>query len=95
MSPKIAIPAIAAIIACAPLPAQSDFEYNLSSRKGNKIVLLGDWKAPDLSKWKETLDSEGIFGHGFQLLTRDKLIDNSSAQISPCERGTSRHSSNG
>ena len=76
MHPRTAIPAIAAIIACAPLSAQSVFEYSLNSYKGNKIVLLGDWKAPDLSKWKETLDSEAIYGHGFQLLTRDRLMGN-------------------
>ncbi|MDR2560157.1 MAG: hypothetical protein LBC63_00070 [Holophagales bacterium] len=78
MNPRIAIPAIVAMIASVPLSAQSDFEYSLNSYKGNKIVLLGQWSGADLSKWKEVLDSDAIYGHGFQLLTRDRLIKNNS-----------------
>jgi pentatricopeptide repeat protein len=78
MDTRIAVFTIVSIIASVPLSAQSDFEYSLSSHKGNKIVLLGQWSGADLSKWKEVLDSDAIYGHGFQMLTRDRLIKNNS-----------------
>ena len=74
MNSRTAIPAIVSMALFTPLLAQSDFEHSLNSHKGNKILLLGEWKAPDLAKWKDTLDSEAIYGHGFLLLTRDRLM---------------------
>ncbi|MDR2560766.1 MAG: hypothetical protein LBC63_03215 [Holophagales bacterium] len=62
-------------IALAPLLfSQTDFDVNIARYKGNKIVLLGEWKPDDIAKWNQTLGSDEIFGHGFILLDRAKLV---------------------
>jgi len=62
-----------------PLVAQTDFEYALSKHKGNKIVLLGEWGAAEMGKWRATLDAAGVFEHGFALLSRSSMAASSDA----------------
>jgi len=73
MDIKSILPAIISTALCLPLFSQTDFEYELTRHKGNKIVLLGDWKTEDNNKWKEVIDSDGIYEHGFTLLDRSNL----------------------
>ena len=82
MSTNIFVPAIVSMALVLPLSAQSDFEYNLARRKGNKIVLLGQASANDLGKWRQVIDSDEIFGHGFTLLNRQALVSNTLFGIS-------------
>ena len=70
---RLSSPAILLSAICLPLLAQTGFEYALSRQKGNKIILLGEWRAEEISKWKATLDANGIFEHGFSLLSRGNL----------------------
>jgi len=66
--------AVLASVAIGPaLFSQTDFDVGLAMHKGNKIVLLGEWKPDDLAKWNQTLGSDEIFGHGFTLLDRVEL----------------------
>ena len=73
MDKRYILPVIAPMASCLPLSSQTDFEYNLTRHKGNKIVLLGDWKAADAGKWKDVIDSDNIYGHSFTLLNRNNL----------------------
>jgi len=66
--------AVLALVAISPaLFSQTDFDVAIARHKGNKIVLLGEWKPDDIAKWNQTLGSDEIFGHGFTLLDRSKL----------------------
>jgi pentatricopeptide repeat protein len=58
---------------CLPLHSQSDFENSLARFKGNKIILLGAQNAADSGKWKQIIEADGIFEHGFTLLNRESL----------------------
>ena len=58
-----------------PLFSQTDMEYALTRYKGNKIVLLGEWKPDDVGKWGDAIDSGGIFEHGFILLDRARIAE--------------------
>ena len=64
-----------AMVCSSPLFSQTDFEHNLTKTKGNKIVLLGNQKAGDVGKWKDVIDSEGVYEHGFTLLNRASFLD--------------------
>ena len=55
--------------------SQSDFEHNLSKNNANKIILLGEWKAGDIGKWGQIINSEGIYEYGFALLSRGSFLD--------------------
>jgi len=68
--------AIVLLFGVLPALPQSDFEYVLSRHKGNKIVLLGNWNANDVAKWKQLIDSNEIYAHGFALLDRDTFDHN-------------------
>ncbi|MDR2697425.1 MAG: hypothetical protein LBB40_02995 [Holophagales bacterium] len=70
MRKKLTLPAIVTILLNVPLLSQTDFEYNLTRHKGNKIVLLGNWKTADTGKWKRVIDSDGIYEHGFKALSQ-------------------------
>jgi len=66
----------AALTSVAISPAlfsQTDFDVAIARHKGNKIVLLGEWKPDDIAKWNQTLGSDEIFGHSFTLLDRAKF----------------------
>ncbi|MDR2561412.1 MAG: hypothetical protein LBC63_06560 [Holophagales bacterium] len=76
---KLFIPAIISIALAIPLLSQSDMEYALSMQKGNKILLLGEWKVEDSAKWKQLIGSDEIYGHGFNLLGRESF-KNASGQ---------------
>jgi hypothetical protein len=65
-----------------PLLSQSDTEYALSMQKGNKILLLGEWKAEDSAKWKQLIGSDEIYGHGFNLLGRESFKNVSRQSVS-------------
>jgi len=55
--------------------SQTDFEYNLLRTNSNKIILLGDWNPRDISKWRDVIDSDGVFEHGFVLVNRALFSD--------------------
>ena len=65
---KLIVSAIISMLFAIPLLSQSDMEYALSRQKGNKIVLIGEWKAEDSAKWKQLVGSDEIYGHGFTIL---------------------------
>jgi hypothetical protein len=56
-----------------PLYSQSDFEYAISRHKGNKIVLLGAQNTNEIGKWRQTIDADGIYEHGFLMLSSENL----------------------
>jgi len=58
------------ILVAVPLRAQSPFEYRLSVPRANKVVLLGEQKAQETDKWKQVIDSDGVYEYGFVLLNR-------------------------
>jgi len=66
----------AIVIFCSTISVlpQSDMEYALSRQKGNKIVLLGEWSADNLAKWKTLIGSQEIYGHGFALLDCGAIV---------------------
>ncbi|MCL1894353.1 MAG: hypothetical protein FWG02_08995 [Holophagaceae bacterium] len=70
---KFLLPAIISSAFAIPLSSQTDMEYNLARFKGNKIVLLGEWKTDDINLWNQIINADGIYGHGFLLLDRTKL----------------------
>jgi hypothetical protein len=74
---KLFVPAIISVVFAIPLLSQSDMEYALSRQKGNKIVLLGEWKAEDSAKWKQLVGSDEMYGHGFNLLGRESFKNDS------------------
>jgi hypothetical protein len=49
-------------------------EYELVSRKGNKVVLLGEWRPSEIRIWKEVIDSDDIYEHDFILLDPNREI---------------------
>jgi len=79
MTIRLSTPAILLSALCLPLAAQTNFEYVLSKHKGNKIVLLGEWRAEDIGKWKAMLDAAGIYEHGFSLLSRGSLSESADS----------------
>jgi len=68
------LPAIIAIFNMA-LSAQTDFDYQLTRQQVNKVILIGDWKPDEISMWKQLIDSEGIYQHGFVIFDRVGLTD--------------------
>ncbi|MDR0499275.1 MAG: hypothetical protein LBH03_06050 [Holophagales bacterium] len=64
---------------CNFLSAQSVFDHTLARHKGNKIVLLGEWRAADTAKWREVIDADGVYEHGFLLVDRQRLMSGSIA----------------
>jgi len=74
MHKSIVLSAIVSMVLALPLFSQSDYEYNITRHRGNKIVLLGKWSAADTVKWKQIIDSDGIYEHGFVLLERSALL---------------------
>jgi len=71
----ILIPSITLALSL-PLVSQSDYDYGLTKHKGNKIILLGTWNPRDVDKWNKTINADGIYEHGFILLNREKILDN-------------------
>jgi hypothetical protein len=67
------IHAVISVVLGAPLLSQEP-EYNLQRFSGNKVVLLGEWKAEDRDKWTEVAKTAGIYEHGFILLDRQRLM---------------------
>jgi hypothetical protein len=65
--------ALASVAIGPALFSQTDFDVSIAKHKGNKIVLLGEWKPDDLAKWNQTLGYDEILGHGFILLDRSKF----------------------
>jgi len=57
---KLIVSAIISMLFAIPLLSQSDMEYALSMQKGNKIVLLGEWKAEYSANWKQLIGSDDI-----------------------------------
>jgi tetratricopeptide (TPR) repeat protein len=43
----------------------------LSAFSGNKVVLVGEWKSEDISKWNNIIDSADLSGYGIMLLGRN------------------------
>lgn len=70
---KFAVPFLVFSLFSLPLFSQTDFESTLSRHKTNKVVLLGEWKASDTAKWREIINSDGIYEHDFALLDRRSL----------------------
>ena len=56
------------MVFAVPAFSQSNIVLLLPWHRGNKIVLLGEWKAEDIAKWKQLIGSEEIYGHAFTLL---------------------------
>ncbi|MDR0498997.1 MAG: hypothetical protein LBH03_04600 [Holophagales bacterium] len=73
MYKSIPLSAIISMALTLPLFPQSDYEYNIARHRGNKIVLLGERSADDTTKWKQIIDSDGVYEHGFVLLERSSL----------------------
>ncbi|MDR2561931.1 MAG: hypothetical protein LBC63_09210 [Holophagales bacterium] len=57
------------------LLSQTDFDVGIARHKGNKIVLLGEWKPGDVTKWAQSLDSDELYGYGLALLDKAKLSE--------------------
>lgn len=71
ISRMLIVPAIVFAVLALPIYSQTtDMEYALTRHKGNKIVLLGEWRSSDIAAWREIIDSDGIYEHGFTLLDR-------------------------
>jgi hypothetical protein len=71
---KLLLAAIASALFVSPLLAQqTNYDFGLSKHKGNKIVMLGNQRAEDTVKWRQVIDSDGIYEHGFALLGRENL----------------------
>ncbi|MCL1893545.1 MAG: hypothetical protein FWG02_04830 [Holophagaceae bacterium] len=66
---------ITSVLLAMPMLAQTDMEHSLTRHKGNKIVLLGDWKSDDVARWRKLIDSDGIYEHGFTLLDHATLTN--------------------
>jgi hypothetical protein len=61
------------LLLALPLFSQSYFEYNLAKHKGNKIILLGEWKPQDADAWRQALRSDGLHEHNFAVLNRQSF----------------------
>ncbi|MCL1908552.1 MAG: hypothetical protein FWG12_04190 [Holophagaceae bacterium] len=70
---RFAVPAAILLAFNLTLSSQTAFESGLTRNKGNKIVLLGEWKAPEATKWREIIKSDGIYEHDFTLLDRSNF----------------------
>jgi tetratricopeptide (TPR) repeat protein len=68
MIKRFFLPLIASAVFILPLSSQTDYEYAVTRHKGNKVVLLGPANANDAGKWKQVIDSDGVYEHGFGLL---------------------------
>ncbi|MDR0499222.1 MAG: hypothetical protein LBH03_05775 [Holophagales bacterium] len=55
------------------LSAQTDYETSIARQKGNKVVLLGEWKPIDRAKWKQVLGSDEIADHDFGVIESARL----------------------
>ena len=88
MSSKLFIPALITCTLGLPMVAQSDYEYNLARHKGNKIVLLGEKSTAEMGVWRNVVDSEEIYGHGFVLLNRQAIVNDSYFGITERTIGT-------
>ena len=67
---------IAPIIFLALQGQESNQAYvdQLNRFSGNKLVLVGEWSAEDLSKWNKMLDSEDLSEYDFRLLGRSNQL---------------------
>ncbi|MCL1894217.1 MAG: hypothetical protein FWG02_08295 [Holophagaceae bacterium] len=77
---RLFISLFALFVFCSPLFSQAEFDYALSRQKGNKIVILGEWKSEDSSVWKDIIESDGIYEHDFILLDAAKVVNYRSWQ---------------
>jgi hypothetical protein len=70
MFKKLFLLVAASIAFILPLQSQT---YAISRQKGNKIVLLGEHNAGEMGKWRQIIDADGVYEHGFALLDRAGL----------------------
>ncbi|MCL1894032.1 MAG: hypothetical protein FWG02_07345 [Holophagaceae bacterium] len=81
MFKKLTMFTMIAVVSVLPMFSQTDMEYVLIRHNGNKIVLIGEWRAGDIGKWREILSAEGIFEHGFTLLDRNAFSSQGSSSF--------------
>jgi pentatricopeptide repeat protein len=53
---------------------QTNFERALNRHRTNKILLLGQWSSADIAKWRQLIDDDRVYAHGFLLLDRPTLM---------------------
>jgi hypothetical protein len=70
MNKKLILLTIVSVVLNIPLFSQTEFEDAISCTKSNKVVLLGVQNTEEKGKWKQIIDSDGVYGHGFTILDR-------------------------
>lgn len=64
-----------AFLLCLPLLSQpTDFAARLANIHAHKVILFGQWGGGDVGKWKQVIESEGIFEHGIVLVNNIGFI---------------------